>query len=92
MDTFKILLDLVLIGIGIWMVVTARGLGGVVGKTMKLITTGAIVTGSAHLFATLEGKYFAIGDGWDAVIHRGIVLAGFLLIAAGFRQIQELKM
>lgn len=91
MDTVNIILDLVLIATAIWMVLTVRGFGGVVGRTMNLITYGAIITGLAHLIATLEGRYLEIDATTDAFIHRMIVLVGFALLAAGFRQIKELK-
>lgn len=87
----KVVLDVVMIGIAIWMVTYVRGIGGMVGKTLGLITWGAIVTGFAHLFGTLEAAYFPIPGGWSGVVHRLIVLAGFTLLAFGFRQIKDLK-
>lgn len=92
MDTVNIILDVVLVLIAVWMILTVRGFGGVVGRTMNLITYGAIITGLAHLIATLEGRYLEIDNTLDAFIHRMIVLFGFALLAAGFRQIKELKM
>lgn len=92
MANLNLALNLVLIGISFWMVTIVRGIGGVVGRSMNLITAGAIITGLAHFIATYQkfitpdlGTYFG-------VIHRVIVLLGFILLAAGFRQIKELKM
>lgn len=92
MANVNIFLDLILIVIGIWMVMTVRGFGGVVGKTLNLITYGAIVTGFAHLLGTLQGKYLPLETpGMSGFVHRSIVLLGFILLAAGFRQMKDLK-
>lgn len=92
MANLNLVLNLTLIGISFWMVTIVRGIGGVVGRSMNLITAGAIITGLAHLIATYQ-KFITPGleDAFGA-IHRGIVLIGFILLAAGFRQIKELKM
>lgn len=93
MATLKFVLDYALIGISIWMVMYIRGIGGMVGRTLNLITWGAVVTGLAHLIATYGGTFFddLLGAGGGAVAHRAIVLGGFILLAMGFRQIEDLK-
>lgn len=92
MDIVNLVLNIILVAISIWMVTIVRGIGGVVGRSMNLITAGAIITGLAHFIATYQ-KFITpdLGD-YFGVIHRGIVLIGFILLAAGFRQIKELKM
>jgi hypothetical protein len=92
MATTNIILDLVLIAAAIWMVATVRGVGGVVGRTLNLITIGAVVLGLAHFLATWQHELLPITSppGAEAFIHRVIVLLGFVLLVAGFRQIREL--
>lgn len=91
LSTANIVLDFVLIVASIWMILTVRGVGGIVGRTLSLITIGAVILGIAHLLATLFGSVL----GWNAVfnnfVHRLIVLSGFVLLVFGFRQIAELK-
>ena len=88
----NLVLNLILIAISIWMVTIVRGIGGVVGRSLNLVTAGAIITGLAHLIASYQ-KFITPGlEDSFAAIHRGIVLIGFILLAAGFRQIKELKM
>ena len=41
-----------LVAASIWMILAARGVGGIFGKTMNLIVIGAIILGVAHLLAT----------------------------------------
>ena len=90
LKTGNLILDFVLIGASIWMLFSVRGLGGIVGRTLYLITVGVIILGFAHLIATLAGSLL----GWDGTfnnfIHRLIVLLGFVLVAVGFRQMQQL--
>ena len=90
MATTNIILDFVLVAAAIWMVATVRGVGGVVGRTLNLITIGAIVLGLAHFLATWQHRLMPIESTLEAFIHRLIVLLGFVLFLAGFRQIREL--
>ena len=92
MANLNLVLNLVLVGISIWMVTIVRGIGGVVGRSMNLVTAGAIITGLAHFIATYQATIFPGMESAYGAIHRGIVLLGFILLAAGFRQIKELKM
>lgn len=85
------ILDFVLIAAAIWMVIVVRGIGGVVGRTMNLIVIGAIILGIAHLLATLGTGTFHLDGALNNFIHRLIVLAGFVFLVIGFRQITAMK-
>jgi len=92
MRIIALLFDLSLIGISLWMVTIVRGFGGIVGKTMTTITSGAIVLGLAHISETgLDYFVPTLNADLGEVIHRIIVFTGMFLIAWGFRQIRELK-
>ena len=91
MATTNIILDLVLVAAALWMVATVRGVGGIVGRTLTLITAGAIVLGLAHFLATWQHRLLPIESSTEAFIHRVIVLAGFVLLVAGFRQVRQLR-
>jgi len=92
MQVINLILDLILVGAAIWMVYTVRGIGGIVGKTLNIITVGAIVLGLAHITDTGLSYFW---PGLEGVIrqfiHRMMVFTGFVLLALGFRQIRELK-
>lgn len=87
----NLVLDIVLVVAAVWMIFVVRGIGGIVGRTLNLIVAGAIVLGIAHLVATFASNILE----WDATfnnfIHRLIVLAGFILLVYGFRQIRVMK-
>lgn len=88
-SVINIILDIVLVMASIWMLVTIRGIGGLMGRTLTFIVIGALILGAAHLIATLVGPL--VGSALNNVIHRVIVLVGFIFLALGFRQLQSLK-
>ncbi len=84
----NLVLDIVLILAAFWMVASARGIGGIVGRTLTAIVIGTVILGFAHLQATLTATAFGT---WNATIHRVVVLVGFLFLIYGFRQISVMK-
>ncbi len=90
-STINLILDFVLVAVSIWMILAARGVGGIFGKTMTLIVIGAIILGIAHLLATIGASVLKIDGGTNNLIHRLIVLAGFVFMVFGFRQLSEIK-
>jgi hypothetical protein len=96
MGTANIVLDIVLIAASIWMLFAARGIGGLVGQSLNLIIAGAIVLGFAHLIATWLPKLVTLGPdpasatALNNLIHRLIVLGGFVLVTLGFQQVRQL--
>ncbi len=92
MSNANIIMDFILIGMAIWMVATVRGVGGIVGRTLSLITAGVLVLGFAHFLSTWQHNLWPITTpGAEAFIHRVIVLSGFILLVAGFRQVRQLR-
>lgn len=81
-------LDFILIAAGFWMANTARQMQmrGAVGSTLRQVSTGAVVLGFAHLIETILFEVFQVGSEVNELIHRVIILVGFLFIANGLRQ------
>jgi hypothetical protein len=90
-STLNVIMDFILVAASIWMVVEARGIGGIVGSAMNFIVIGTIILGFAHLIATFGSSVLLIPGPENNFIHRIIVLAGFVLLVAGFRKISEIK-
>ena len=90
LKTVNLILDIVLILAAVWMVITVRGLGGIIGKGLNVITVGAVILGAAHLISTLD-KNFITDAPTESFVHRIIVLIGFVVLALGFRQIETIK-
>ena len=90
-STLNIILDFVLVIAAIWMILAARGVGGVFGRTLSLIVVGAIILGVAHLLATLGANVLTIPGPENNFLHRLIVLAGFVFLVFGFRQLSEIR-
>ncbi len=91
LSTINIILDIVLVLASIWMILAVRGVGGIFGRTLNLIVVGAIILGLAHLVATLGTRVFGIEGNLNNLIHRLIVLAGFVFLVIGFRNLSEIK-
>lgn len=92
-DSFNLIFDFVLVAASIWMVFSIRGIGGLVGRSLTLIVIGAIILGFAHLIATFAGPgRLNLFDGaTNNLVHRIIVLLGFVALALGFRQIRTMR-
>ena len=84
MEQMNLVLDFILIAASIWMIVSIKNLGGMFGKSYVNIAWGSILLGLAHAIETVTFEMLQ----WDIVlvelIHRLIVLAGFVLIICGF--------
>lgn len=92
MEIVNLALDLCLVGASFWMITIVRGFGGIVGRTLNIITIGAVVLGIAHITETIIAYLIPsmpveIGE----FIHRVLVFTGFVMLVMGFRQIRELK-
>ena len=93
--TINIVLDVVLIAASIWMVVSIRGVGGIVGQTLTFITVGAVILGFAHLLATLvanavTAEMFAMDAPTQGTFHRVVVLLGFASLIYGFYNMRKI--
>ncbi len=93
LSTLNVVMDIVLVLAGLWMVWTVRGIGGIVGSSLTLIVSGAIILGFAHLVATLgSAQYLNLFDATvNNFVHRIIVLIGFIVLVFGFRRIRVMK-
>ena len=93
--TVNIALDVILVLAAVWMVIIVRGLGGIVGRSVNWISIGAVILGIAHLLSTILKRTTVLGQSQngplEAMVHRLIVLSGFVVLVLGFQQIRELK-
>lgn len=82
-DLINFVMDFVLLLLAFWMVWAARGLGGVVGQSMNLVTAGAVILGLAHLSETILFEFFHIEAAFGEFIHRLVILLGFVFLTLG---------
>jgi hypothetical protein len=93
MDYINILLDIVLLAALIWMVTVAfRGVGGVIGRAINLMTIGILILGFEHMLRRLPPDTFSLHADTLELVHRVIALAGFFLLGFGFRKIRIMTM
>jgi len=92
MELVNLTLDLSLVGASIWMITVVRGIGGIVGRTLNVITAGAVVLGIAHITETIIAYFVPeMAPPVGEFIHRVLVFTGFIMLVSGFRQIRELN-
>jgi hypothetical protein len=92
MENLNIFLDFALVMVGLWMVYIAYRveLGGIMGHTITFVTLGALLLGFAHLTETIMMGVFE-NVVFNELIHRIIILGGFLLLVQGFRKLSNLQ-
>ncbi|MFP8833014.1 hypothetical protein ACLIJR_01955 [Hydrogenophaga sp. XSHU_21] len=88
-DLANFLLDLVLIAIGGWLAVSASALKlrGRLGTAMMNVTLGAVILGVAHLAETVLDQQFHVGVAHNELVHRLLIVVGFVLIAHGLSRL-----
>lgn len=85
------ILDYVLIAVAIWAIVVARGMGGLIGKAFGFMLWGMIFLGIAHISETITFEFLHWEIALVELVHRLVVLVGFILLIAGFSQIPRIK-
>jgi hypothetical protein len=89
LDFMNVFLDIVLLAALIWMVsVALRGVGGVIGSAINLMTIGILILGFDHISRRLPLGFFGLDLQTTELIHRLIALLGFFLLGFGFRKIR----
>jgi hypothetical protein len=90
-ELINTIMDFILLLVSFWMALTARkmNMGGAVGKTISLVVYGAVVLGLAHLTETILSTFFNIPNDVNELIHRNIVLLGFILLTVGLRSLGQ---
>jgi hypothetical protein len=85
----NIFLDILLFIALIWMVMVAlRGLGGVVGRAINLVTIGVLILGLEHISRRLPVQYLNMSPASLELIHTIVAFLGFILLGFGFRKIR----
>ncbi|MCZ8256609.1 MAG: hypothetical protein O9327_13205, partial [Polaromonas sp.] len=74
---------------GLWMAYTTRELqiSGAMGVTIKQVAVGSIILGFAHLIETLMFHLLNLPSDINELVHRVIILIGFVFITNGLRRL-----
>lgn len=88
--TFNLILDIVLVVLGLLMAYAATTIPavGAIGKTVRLVATGAIILGFAHLAETFLHES-DISVELNELIHRGIIFIGFAFLYVGLKKLAD---
>ena len=85
------ILDYTLIATAIWAIFAARGVEGLIGRAFGFMVWGMIFLGIAHVSETLVFEILHWDIALVELVHRLIVLLGFVLLIIGFSQIPKIK-
>jgi hypothetical protein len=93
MGTLNFVLDIVLIVAAAWMLYVVRqsSLGGTMGRTLTYMTIGTMLLGFAHILETVMLESLGASLELTELIHRLVVLAGFVLLTIGIRPLMRLR-
>lgn len=84
MQTIAFILDILLVVAAIAAYLTRPRIGGQLAKGLQTLTTGTLILGFAHLVETLFFAVFNIDTSLNEVIHRLLVVTGFVFVIVGF--------
>jgi hypothetical protein len=84
METISFILDILLVIAAIAAYLTRPRIGGELARGLGTLLIGIMVLGFAHMVETLLFVLFHVGAPLNEVIHRLLVVTGFIFVIAGF--------
>ena len=88
MQTISFVLDILLVIAAITAYLARPRIGGQLAKGLRILLTGIMVLGFAHLIETALFVFFNVSAPLNEVIHRLLVAAGFILVIIGFARMR----
>ena len=82
-------LDIILVIAAIAAYLARPRIGGQLAKGMRLLTTGLLVLGFAHLIETLFFTVLFVDRPLNEVVHRLLVVVGFIFVTVGFIRMRK---
>ncbi len=90
MDTIiSYILDIILVIAAIGAFIARPRIGGLLAKGMQSLSAGLLVLGFAHLLETMLSTFWNIDEPLNEVVHRFLVLLGFVFIIIGFIRMRK---
>jgi hypothetical protein len=82
-------LDIILVIAAVAAYLARPRIGGQLAKGMRLLTTGLLVLGFAHLIETLFFTLLFVDRPLNEVVHRLLVVVGFIFVTVGFIRMRK---
>ena len=89
METIAFVLDIILVIAAFAAYLARPRIGGQLAKGMRLLTTGLLVLGFAHLIETLFFTLLFVDRPLNEVVHRLLVVVGFIFVTVGFIRMRK---
>jgi hypothetical protein len=84
METIAFVLDVILVIAAVAAYIARPRIGGQLAKGLRSLTTGLLILGFAHLIETLFFTLLFVDRPLNEVIHRLLVVTGFVFVIIGF--------
>ncbi len=88
METFALILDVILVVASIAAYIARPRIGGELAKGMRLLVSGVLILGFAHLIESLLFVLFDAARPLNEVLHRLIVAFALMFVIAGFNRMR----
>ena len=89
MFVFRVILDIALVLLAIFALYYRPRIGGTLATGLRLLMAGVFILSLTHLADTGLNVIIDLESGFNAVLHRGLNLLGFVLIFIGFFRMRQ---
>ena len=87
----NIILDIIITALSVWIAIVAvKGIGGLVGSAINTIAVAILILCIAFISKALLFRLTDLDSLNQELIHRLIVLVGFMFMGYGFQKIQNI--
>ena len=87
----NLILDIIITALSVWIAVVAvKGIGGLIGSAINTIGVAILILCIAFISKALLFRLTGLDASTQELIHRCIVLSGFLFMGYGFQKIQNI--
>ena len=87
----NIVLDIIITAVSVWIAIVAlKGIGGLIGSAINTIGVAILIICIAFISEALIYKLTDLDPMIQELIHRMVVLVGFLIMGYGFQKIQNI--
>ena len=87
----NLILDIIITALSVWIAIVAlKGIGGLIGSAINTIGVAILVICIAFISKALLFRLTNLDPSTQELIHRLIVLLGFIFMGYGFQKIQNI--
>ncbi len=85
----NLILDATIVVLSLWVLQILIGYGGLIGRALTLIGSGTVIIGVAQIIETIMNQWLTSDPLAIELIHRIILVIGFIYIVWGYRVLMK---